>query len=238
MKKNLFLALVAMTVISCSDDSESTNGDVTLKASAFSSTGNSLTAKGSTSTVVITDFDINIGTIKFKKVDSDKIKGTEIVFDNAKLNGPFLLDLFNTNVPLSQLITTVATPNGTYGGIKLKFQKSTVEGEMLNKTYLIKGTINGKDFAIWSSKDADLEIHFDDATKEFTVKGNKVSLNVKIELDSLLAKIADLANKDLLSDGDGDGVIEISTDDDDNNSNIGISIKALLESASKLDDKD
>src|SRR5689334_5859974 len=165
MKKNLFLALVAMTVISCSDDKESANGDVTLKASASSTTGNSLTAKSATSTVVITDFDINIASIKFKKADTDKSKG-EVDFNNAKLNGPFLLDLFETDAPLSQFITTVATPNGNYGAVKLKFQKSTAEGEMFNKTYLIKGTVNGKDFAIWSSKDADLELKFDDESKE------------------------------------------------------------------------
>jgi hypothetical protein len=36
---------------------------------------------------------------------------------------------------------------------------------MNGKTYLIKGTINGKAFMIWSARDAELELDFEDAAK-------------------------------------------------------------------------
>lgn len=66
MKKTILVFLITLIVISCSDN-ESTTGNVSLKATAVSTTGKtSLTGRiAASSTVVITDFKFNIGDIKF-----------------------------------------------------------------------------------------------------------------------------------------------------------------------------
>lgn len=239
MKKTSILALLVIMISSCTDN-PSTSGNVTLKASAVSATGKtSTTARTVASTVVITDFKINIGKVKFELDEEDEMHHTDPIYDDdVKLVGPFLLDLLDPNKTLSQFITSVNVPNAKYEEIKFKFERSIQPGEMEGKTFLIKGTIDGKNFIIWSGKDAELEMDFDDPTKDFTVDSNDVILNIKIQLDALMAKLTSLASQNLLLDTDGDGVIEISTDNDDGHHDFGEQIKSLLEQETDLDDKD
>jgi len=222
---------------SCSDN-PSTDGNVTLKASAVSSTNMTSTTARIASTVVITDFKINIGNIKLETDIEDDRYNSDSIHDDVKLMGPFLLDLLDPNKTLSQIVTSVNVPNAKYEEIKFKFEKSIQPGEMEGKTFLIKGTIDGKNFIVWSGKDAELEMDFADPTKDFTVNGNDVTLNIKIQLDAVMAKLSMLASQNLLLDTDGDGVIEISTDNDDGHHDLGEQIKSLLEQETDLDDKD
>lgn len=67
---------------------------------------------------------------------------------------------------------------------------------------------------------------------------DNLSLNIKIQIDAILAKLTSLANQNLLSDTDGDGIIEISTGFDDGHSLFGSQFKDLLEHETDLDDKD
>lgn len=240
MKKTSILALLVIMISSCTDNA-STSGNVTLKASAVSTTGKtSTTARTAASTVVITDFKINIGKVKFELDEEGEMHATDSIYDDddVKLMGPFLLDLLDPNKILSQIITSVNIPNAKYEDIKFKFEKSILPGEMEGKTYLIKGTIDGKNFTIWSGKDAELEMDFADPIKDFTVTGDAVTLNIKIQLDAIMAKLTTLASQNLLLDTDGDGVIEISTDNDDGHHDIGEQIKSLIEQETNLDDKD
>lgn len=235
MKKLSILGLLAIMASSCSDNA-STDGNVTLKASAVSTTN--MTSARMASTVIITDFKINIGNIKLETDVEDDRFDTDSLHDDVKLAGPFLLDILDPNKALSQIITTVNVPNAQYEEIKFKFEKSIQPGEMEGKTFLIKGTIDGKNFVVWSGKDAELEMDFADPTKDFTVNSNDVTLNIKIQLDALIAKLTSLASQNLLLDTDGDGVIEISTDNDDGHHDFGEQIKSLLEQETDLDDKD
>ncbi|MFV5700191.1 hypothetical protein ACM55H_17675 [Flavobacterium sp. ZT3R17] len=222
---------------SCTDN-PSVNGNVTLKASAVSATGMTSTTARVASSVTITDFKINIGNIKLETDEEDVRHNEDSIHEDIKLVGPFLLDLLDPNKTLSQFITSVTVPNAKYEEIKFKFEKSIQPGEMEGKTFLIKGTINGKNFIIWSSEDTELKMDFADPTKDFTVNSNDVTLNIKIQLDALMAKLTTLANQNLLQDTDGDGVIEISTDNDDAHHDLGEQIKSLLEQETDLDDKD
>ncbi|MFV8392859.1 hypothetical protein [Flavobacterium sp. LB2P44] len=239
MKKTSILALLVIMMSSCTND-PSTSGNVTLKASSVSATGKtSTTARTAASTVVFTEFKINIGKIKFElDEEDDKYLSDPFYDDDVKLVGPFLVDILDPNQTLTQFITSVTIPNAKYEEIKFKFEKSSMPGEMLGKTYLIKGTINGKNFIIWSGKDAELEMDFADPTKDFTVNGTDMTLNIKIHLDAIMARLITLSNQNLLVDTDGDGVIEISTDNDDGNHDIGEQIKNLIEQEADLDDKD
>jgi len=237
MKKLSILGLLAIMASSCSDNA-STDGNVTLKASAVSTTNMTSATARMASTVVITDFKINIGNIKLETDVEDDRYDTDSLHDDVKLAGPFLLDILDPSKTLSQIITTVNVPNAQYEEIKFKFEKSIQPGEMEGKTFLIKGTIDGKNFVVWSGKDAELEMDFADPTKDFTVNSNDVTLNIKIQLDALIAKLTSLASQNLLLDTDGDGVIEISTDNDDGHHDFGEQIKSLLEQETDLDDKD
>ncbi|RKT00063.1 DUF4382 domain-containing protein [Flavobacterium sp. 123] len=241
MKKITILVVLAMMIVSCTQDSNS-SGNVTLKASAVATTGKtSLTARSATPTpiVVITDFKVNIGKIKFETDEEDDRHEQDSIHEDLKLVGPFLLDLLNDNTTLSQTIASVEIPNAKYEEIKFKFEPSTVAGEMLGKSFLIKGTINGTEFVVSSSEEADLKMDFLDASKDFTVNGTDLTLNIKIQLDAVIARITALAGQGLLTDTDGDGVIEISTLlGDDEHHDFGEEIKHLLENETHLDDKD
>lgn len=240
MKNFSILGLLVIMASSCSNNTPSTDGNVTLKASAVSTTGKtSLTARSTAaSTAIITDFKINVGNIKFETDMEDMMHVKDSMHEDTKLVGPFLLDLLDPNKTLSQFITSVNVPNAKYEEIKFKFEKSIAAGDMSGKTYMIKGTLDGKDFIIWSNEDVELKMDFADHTKDFTVNSNDVSLNIKIQLDAIMAKLTTLASQNLLQDTDGDGIIEISTGIDDGNQAIGEQIRAILENESHLDDKD
>lgn len=241
MKKISILALLIIVASSCSDNqTDSTIGNVTLKASAVSTTGKtSLTARSTAaSTVVITDFKINIGSIKLE-TDEEDIRHTEDpLHEDVKLTGPFLLDLLDADKTLSQIITSVSIPNAKYEEIKFKFQPSTLAGEMNGRSFMIKGTVDGKNFVVWSGKEVELEMDFNDPAKDFTVNSNDISLNIKIQIDAIMAKITALAGQGLLVDTDGDGVIEITTGTDDGHHDLGELIRDLIENETHLDDKD
>lgn len=241
MKKISILALLVIVVSSCSDNqTDSTSGNVTLKASAVSTTGKtSLTARSTAaSTVVITDFKINIGSIKLETDEEDAMHTEDPLHEDVKLTGPFLLDLLDADKTLSQIITSVSIPNAKYEEIKFKFQPSTLAGEMNGKSFMIKGTVDGKNFVVWSGKEVELEMDFNDPAKDFTVNSNDISLNIKIQIDAIMAKITALAGQGLLTDTDGDGVIEITTGTDDGHHDLGELIRDLLENETHLDDKD
>lgn len=241
MKKISILALLIIVVSSCSDNqTDSTSGNVTLKASAVSTTGKtSLTARSTAaSTVVITDFKINIGSIKLETDEEDVRHTEDPLHEDVKLTGPFLLDLLDADKTLSQIITSVSIPNAKYEEIKFKFQPSTLAGEMNGRSFMIKGTVGGKNFVVWSGKEVELEMDFNDPAKDFTVNSNDISLNIKIQIDAIMAKITALAGQGLLTDTDGDGVIEITTGTDDGHHDLGELIRDLLENETHLDDKD
>jgi hypothetical protein len=240
MKKAAILGLLTMFVISCSEDSSS-NGNVTLKASAVTASKPSLTgrlAATSTPAVVITDFQVNIGGIKFETDALDVRHETDPTHEDFKLNGPFLLDLLSPEAALTQIIASVAIPNAKYEEIKFMFVQSTVAGDMQGKTFLLKGTIDGKPFVVWSSEEAHLEMDFADPSKDFTVNSADLTLNIKIQLDAVIARITALINQGLLLDTDGDGVIEITTTLGDGHHSFGHEIQDLLENETHLDDKD
>lgn len=239
MKKILILALLVVIISSCTDNSStSKNGNVTLKASTVSTSGLTFAAARMAATVVITDFKINIGNIKFETDEDDDRYNEEATHEDIRLAGPFLLDLLDPNETLSQTIASLSIPNAKYEEIKIKFETGIEVGDMFGKSILIKGTIDGKEFVFWSDKDVELEMDFSEPSKDFTVNSNDISLTIKIQLDALMAKFASLASQNLLVDTDGDGIIEISTGNDDGHHDFGEQIKSLVEQEADLDDKD
>jgi hypothetical protein len=91
------LALLVVIASACTNDSATV--ELALKASAVSSTGKtSLTARSAvTSTVVLTDFKINIGNIEFETDMEDDRYDMYPFHEDVKLTGPFLIDLLDPN---------------------------------------------------------------------------------------------------------------------------------------------
>jgi hypothetical protein len=233
MKKFAIFGLFTLLFSSCSKDNndDSSNGKVTLKASSTITASRS--AKGTPPAVVLSDFNVNIGSIKFH-LDDDSNDSIE---DNIRLKGPFLLDLLDPNQSISQVVTTANIPNGKYEKVKFKFIKSIVPGDMFGKTFLIKGKVNDKDFIIWSQKELHLKIDFEDDS-DVVLNNDDIILNIKIKLDAIIKKISELDALNSIKDGNGDGIIEISTTEVDGNKKLGDLIRVLLESNCHLHRKD
>jgi hypothetical protein len=240
MKKIAILSLFALVAIACSKDNSANNGTVTLKASsAFGTAAKSAFSARAVATVTLTDFKVNIGRIKFETDEQDeRHNSSDSEFEDVKLTGPFLLDLLDQNQNLSQIIASLNIPNGRYEEIKFKFRQSTIAGEMNGKTFLIKGTVGTKQLLIWSDKELEVNVDFEGHNRDLVINGDNISLNIKLRLDALIAKINDLASQNLLLDGNGDGVIEISTSNVDGNQEIGNIIKDLIHREEHLEDRD
>lgn len=235
MKKTAILAIIALTTLSCTQDN-TTDGNVTLKASAVVSNTN-LTARTTTDPVVVlTDFKVNIGSIKFETDVEDERHSEDPTHEDVKLNGPFMLDLLDPNTTLSQIITSLSVPDAQYEEVKFKFTPSLVDGEMLGKSFLIKGTVDGKNFLISSSRESEVEVDFEDASKDFTINSNDLTINLKMSLNGIITRIKTLAGQGLLTDTDNDGVIEITTNSDDNHHDMGEGMRDLLEHETHLED--
>lgn len=235
MKKTAILAIIALTTLSCTQDN-TTDGNVTLKASAVVSNTN-LTARTTTDPVVVlTDFKVNIGSIKFETDVEDERHSEDPTHEDVKLNGPFMLDLLDPNTTLSQIITSLSVPDAQYEEVKFKFTQSLVDGEMLGKSFLIKGTVDGKNFLISSSRESEVEVDFEDASKDFTINSNDLTINLKMSLNGIITRIKTLAGQGLLTDTDNDGVIEITTNSDDNHHDMGEGMRDLLEHETHLED--
>ncbi|GEL11679.1 hypothetical protein SAMN05192550_2607 [Flavobacterium glycines] len=235
MKKTAILAIIALTTLSCTQDN-TTDGNVTLKASAVVSNTN-LTARTTTDPVVVlTDFKVNIGSIKFEIDVEDERHSEDPTHEDVKLNGPFMLDLLDPNTTLSQIITSLSVPDAQYEEVKFKFTPSLVDGEMLGKSFLIKGTVDGKNFLISSSRESEVEVDFEDASKDFTINSNDLTINLKMSLNGIITRIKTLAGQGLLTDTDNDGVIEITTNSDDNHHDMGEGMRDLLEHETHLED--
>lgn len=239
MLKKLITGISIILLAAACMESSPESSNVTIKASATSSTGKtSSSGRVAATNVAITDFKINISRVKFELDEEDDRFDDTPEYEDVKLTGPFLLDLLNPNETLTQIIASVDLPSGTYEEVKFKFEKSIDGGEMSGKTFLIKGTIDDKAFIIWSGEDAELEVDFENADKDVLAGGDGLIVNIKIKIDALLTRITELVKAGLLKDQDGDGIIEITTLDDDGHSSIGKEFKDLLEDECHLDDKD
>ena len=238
MKKLLFILGLLIVVASCKD-STPTSGNVTMKVSAASTSGKTIASgRVATSRIVLTDFKVNIGDIKFDVDNDDARFKTDSVVEDVKLKGPFLLNILDSTKTLSQLINTVNLHVGQYKEIKVKFVKSTVAGEMNGKTFLIKGTFDKKKFLISSEKEVVLKVKFEDHNKKYVATTNNQNLIIKIRIDALLAKLVAWANAGYLQDIDGDGFIDLCTCDKDGHKDLGDQIRSIIEGDTKMDDKD
>jgi hypothetical protein len=236
----------AMTLVSCTSNDPSATGAVSLKMEAASSTGGTITGRtisGRTAaTTVITDVKISLREVEFEIDQEDPRHETDSIYnEDVKLQGPFIVDLYESAAFVEQLVTTVNIPNGNYEEVEFKLHKNTEAGEMNGKSILIKGTIDGTPFVFWHDTDEEFEIDFASAATDISINGTPASLVITLQLEKLFSTVKGGVNLSQATDGDGDGVIEINPGsvDNDGNKDIADAIKNLFEEATDLiDDED
>ena len=227
---SVLLGLIILS--SCEKDIQGSG--VTVEA-----TSTALTAEESSEgRVVVSDFIINMKEIKFDKLDSgsdDESADDESVYRDVKLEGPFELDLLNTDGPVSALGATIDVPEGIYKEIEFDLHKGT-SGKMAGKSILISGTIDGTPFEFWHEIDEEFEVDFTDSEHDIIVKNQNQLITIDYELGTLLGSASEVELTDA-QDRNGNGVIEINPHDTDGNQSIARAIRENLRNAMRLIDK-
>lgn len=190
-------------------------------------------------TVTLTDFQLSIRDIKFKREGVDPVTGLEAA--DVELSGPFFLDLLTGDILLDEVIGNASVEPGVYDGIRFVLHKDVDFPPQADASVYLAGTVNGTDFTMWHDTGENFDLS---GTNGFTVEeGVPSSLIVDFKLDSILDGInftgADFAqaispdapdtyNNDLADllkdnikaaadfgeDSDDDGVLEESEDVD------------------------
>lgn len=235
MKKNLnfkkitVLVLTLGLILSSSCSSDKTDSNVGKLNISAKSTFTNLTAKSSgtkkmTSDIVINDFRMNLSKFKLElNIEDDNYQdnpneqwdddGSYDFEDEIELMGPFELDLMSGQISF----LNVTVPVGNYNELKFKFDVSTdPSSDLLNKSILIQGSINGTPFIFWHNFEDEIEVDFEDTQYDISVTQNSQGVVVDFNLDQILDSVngVDLTSA---TDGNQDGIIEISPEDSDGN---------------------
>ena len=223
VKALIGILVLTLSLASCSSDSSSSGGNMTISAKA---TYVNPTSK--TDAIVLNSFKVNIREIEFnvagfagKDGGGDDNgpgwddNGSFDSNDEAELLGPWELDLLNQTVP----VTTVTVPNGTYSEVEFKLSPSLVAASpIFGKTVEIQGTINGTPFVYWNNFDQKYEIHYQDPTQNLVITNGSYDLVFNYDLNQVVNAI-DLSSA---VDGNGNGVIEIGPNDTDGNNALAV----------------
>lgn len=235
--RNFGLALLSATffTFSCTKDEDDINGNGQLALNFSSNTTNipgssssSRTTNGN-SAIEITDFLINIKEFELELDIEDTDDDNELWDDNGyfdyedeiELTGPFELDLMTNQFS----VVAVEIPNGIYEEIEFKFEKSTdTNSDLLDKSILIKGTIDGTPFEFWHDFEDEVEVDFDNAEYDLTINNNGTDLTINFDLTNVFNSVVGI-DLSQATDGNANGVIEISPSDPDGNNAIAEQIK-------------
>ncbi|MFM9839037.1 MAG: hypothetical protein ACKVOQ_12280 [Cyclobacteriaceae bacterium] len=242
MKKIKFLVLAlsaSSLLMSCSKSSDpAVNSNVSLTMSAATSNGKTtiggrIATEGSRTdsagvAVTLTDVIVNIREIEFDFDHEDEHFKKDSAFNEdkeAKLKGPFIVDLLNAGAFVDQVITSVNIPNAKYEKVSFKLSPSTEAGNMNGKTILITGNIGKTPFVFWTNAKAKFGAKFSDST--MVSNGTAVNVSIKLELDKVLT-VANGIDFSKLQDGNKDGTITIDPLNTDGNKNLAEKIFKLL----------
>lgn len=239
-----------MLFVRCTNNADpSATSTVSLKMSAATTTGKT-TFSGRTeaaSTVELTDVKVNVREIEFEfdhdddhfKKDSCFNKDSDLSRmgmsghkggdddHEAKLKGPFIVDLLNAGTFVDQVITTVEVPNAQYEKIKFKLSPSSEAGDMNAKSILIKGSVGGTPFTFWHDARARFGVKFADSTS-LAANGAAVTLAIQLELDKVMSAVNGGVDLSKAEDGNNDGTITIDPLDTDGNKELADDIMELL----------
>lgn len=243
------MASMLFMVSSCSKD-ESNPREGMLKLSA-SGSFNGTTAKSSTgktinNDVIVTDFRLNLKEFELEldmeDPGDDYEKENDDLWDDdgfcdfedeVELAGPFELDLITGQISF----LNVSLPMGNFEDLEFKFDTSTdPNSDLFEKSVLIQGTINGKEFIFWHDFEDEVEVDFEDPQFDIHVSETPEGLVIKFDLSLVFDSTAGVDLTQAV-DGNQDGLIEISPRDEDGNNEIAQAIRnAIKANIDLLDD--
>ncbi len=223
--KLLIIALFAGSLLAgCSKSADpSTTSTISLKMSATTASGSpAINGRIATTTTTLTDIIVNVRDIKFDFDHEDehfKHDSSFIEDHDAKMKGPFILDLMNAGSFVEQVITTISIPNAKYEKVSFKLVPSTATGNMNGKSILMTGTIGSTPFVFWHNRDTRFGAKLADSTV-LTTNGAAVNLAIQLELDKILSAVNGGVDMSTAVDGNQDGTITIDPANDDGNKDL------------------
>lgn len=224
MKIGAVALSLAFAFTACSSDDDAPASDRgTLKIAAKASYTNALNKAGDN--ISLTKFLVN-----FKEIELELKDGFYTSDDDIELKGPFEIDLLSGNViPL----INVDIPNGIYEEIEFEFDKSeNPNSELLGKSMKMTGEINGIPFTFWHDFEDEIEIDFEDTSRNLVIDNNTAEVVINFDLNAVLAMV-DLSTA---TDNDGDGTIFISPVDEDGNNDLAKKLRQAIKAQIKLMD--
>ena len=240
-KINLFSIIVSLLFFAACTK-EDTSGSLTIKASA-----NLISTKSASNIVEVQldKFKLNIEKIELE-YDDDHLENNndsdhdddlyEDLYEEAEFYGPFELDLLNGANEVT--IANASVPFDTFEEIEFDLAKGNdTASEMLDKSILAEGTIDGVPFVFWHDIHEEFEVDYPNASQDFSVTGNGESIIINFNLDRVFG-ITSTIDFSTAIDGNNDGVIEIYPGDPDGNSQLAHSIKELISENTELGDDD
>lgn len=204
----------AFIFISC--DKDETEGGLSLK---FKATENTLKSSPADS-IVIESFMINIGEIELEFDDNDPMFETDSIASDIELEGPFEVDLMKNGDPLSTtIVQNVELPQAAYDEIEFEFRESEDSAsDMLGKSILVNGTINGTPFVFWTDEEIEVEIEFENDV--YLEEAQMAVITVAIDVLALFDPLQGGINIAGATDGNDNGIIEIFPEDPDGNEDL------------------
>lgn len=228
--------LITLSVITISCSSEDTSGNLSIKATAKYY---NVKVKSNTTNVELSKFMINIREIELE-YDNDLEDGNEDINDeqlyaDVEFEGPFELDLLTGSTQVN--VSAANVPIGKFEEIEFDMSPSRDEtSELIGKSILVEGLIDGKPFIFWHNTDEEFEVDYANASNDIVMSGGGATIVINFDLNIIFGATSSI-DFSSATDGDGDGVIEIYPGDNDGNSHLADTIKNLLhEGADLLDD--
>jgi hypothetical protein len=249
---------------SCQKVNDNSNAQLIVKAtttsglksaSTLTGTDVSLSSTGSDS-VILDTFLINIKDIEFELDESssgtcddcsddcgeecgeDCSDDCDSTYKDIKAEGPYLINVISPEVLDGLVIDNFSIPNAVYDEIEFDLApyKLTDNSKMTGRSIYVAGTINGKRFELWTSKEKEIEIEFHDQSA-VNLTGETIKFYIDISVDKIKTNL-EAMNLGTAVDGNNNGIIEIGYNDPDGNSALAHSILNAITGCFELDDED
>jgi hypothetical protein len=232
IKRLAFAGLLAVFVLSCSDDN---NESGTLKLSIKTIKDNPAFNKAvSQNGLTIEKFLVNISEVEFD-IDNEDHPGLPDYAESHEIKGNYVVDLMSRQSIDGFDLGTTHLPFAKYDDIEFEFDvcNDPKQTELFGNSLYVSGKVNDKSFVISTNEDWEIEIDFED-NRGFVFNGESKNLIVEFKL----YEIVNILNRfDIQSakDNNENGIIEINPSNEDGNARLCKQIVDALEDAFDLD---
>ncbi len=262
MKKITVLLVIAGVMVlllaSCQKESNRTNVQLNIRSSEtlIKSASSDIqtvikSSSAALSAIVIEEFLINIREVEFEldesfsgfdgsyessDDDNDEFDDDDI-YDDIEFEGPYLIDIMSQDVLDGMVLDNFSLPYATFDEIELDIAPShdLDNAKMAGHSIFVAGTIDGMPFELWTNKEEEIEIEFDD-DQAVSLTQEDIKFYINISLDKIKSNLGAM-NLGAAADGNNNGIIEIGHDDPDGNHELASSLLNAFAGCFDLDDQ-